>query len=87
MAKIVSFGSSDGGQNNLNKRFPGLKVRYELQVHVETIPVWIVCLHLENLSSEPGAPKWYFEKLYFEEAVLNGLFPWNTPLFPRLLSY
>jgi hypothetical protein len=22
-----------------------------------------------------------------EETVLNGLFPWNTPLFPRMLSY
>jgi hypothetical protein len=32
------------------------------QEHVETKPVLIDCLHLEIFSSEPGAPKWYFEK-------------------------
>jgi hypothetical protein len=39
--------------------------RYGHQVHVESIHVWIVWVDLEIFSSEPGAPKWYFEELYF----------------------
>jgi hypothetical protein len=39
--------------------------RYGHHLHVESIPVWIVCLQLEIFSSEPSAPKWYFDKLHF----------------------
>jgi hypothetical protein len=39
--------------------------RYGHQVHVESIPVWIVRVDLKIFSSEPVAPKWYFEELYF----------------------
>jgi hypothetical protein len=66
MAKTVFFGRSDGGEDNLKKGFfNSIQGRYGHQVHVESTPVWIVCVDLEIFSSEPGAPKWYFEELYF----------------------
>jgi hypothetical protein len=49
------------------------QVTYGHYLHVETIPVWIVRLHLEIFSSEPGAPKWYFEKMYFPNLKNNKI--------------
>jgi hypothetical protein len=47
------------------RSFHNKKGRFGLQVHVESIPVWIACVDLEIFSSEKGTPKWYFEELYF----------------------
>jgi hypothetical protein len=57
---------------------------YGHQLHAETISVWIVCLQLEKFSSEPGAPKRHFEKLYFKNCTFliekNPKNNWNDQM-------
>jgi hypothetical protein len=46
------FGRSDWGEDDIGSVFPSIRARYGLQLHVETVPMWIVCLHLEIFCSE-----------------------------------
>jgi hypothetical protein len=57
---------------------------------------WIVCgtTWIRHPALAIGGVSWTLAlsstsstRPQLEEAVLNGLLPWNTPLFPRLLSY
>jgi hypothetical protein len=41
------------------------QVRYGLLLHVETIPIWVVCLYLEFFSSKKVPRNRIFEKLLF----------------------
>jgi hypothetical protein len=45
--------------------------KFGRQVRVESIPVWIDCVDLKIFSSEPGAPEWYFERLYFRHLNIS----------------
>jgi hypothetical protein len=61
----VFFGGSDQGRDYLRIFFHVLQVRNGLQLHVETIPMWSVCLHLECFSSEQVPRNGSLKSCYF----------------------